>query len=223
MSQPPIVSVIVPLHDHADVVTEALDSIHCQDYRPIEVLVVDDGSADGGGAAVAGYRPRVELIRQERSGAGCARNRGLAATAGDLVVFLDADDVFAAGCLRRHVAALAHDPRLDGVYGDVAEFRTDPAPWCGQPRPARHPGSMMLRRRALSPETLFDPILLQVEVIEWVARLDDRGIQLAYVPGLALRRRLHAGNHGNAADMCSYPRQLKAVLDRRRAAGSGRS
>jgi len=148
MSQFALVSVVVPLHDHADVVAQTLDSILGQDHHPIELVVVDDGSCDGGADVVAGYEPRVRVIRQSRMGAASARNRGLDLTSGELVVFFDADDLMPAGRLRRQAAALARHPELDGVFGDVVEFRPG-TPWRSEPRPGRLPGSLMLRRRAL--------------------------------------------------------------------------
>jgi hypothetical protein len=60
----------------------------------------------------------------------------------------------------------------------------------------------------------------QVEVIEWNARAVEAGLKLEHLPGVALERRLHRGNHGHATDHLEYVRVLKVILDRRRAAGS---
>lgn len=216
MTDAPLISVIVPLHNHRDTVGEALESILEQDHRPLEVLVVDNGSTDGGGEVLAAYTPRVRLLSKTHGPGGSARNLGFEASRGELIAFFDADDLLPPGRLRRHVRALEADSSLDGVYGDVVAFREEPRPWRGAPQPARLPGSMTLRRSAVE-RTRFDPQARQGEVVDWVARLEEAGARLAHVPGEALLRRLHRGNHGIDADMHDYARQLKAMLDRRRA------
>ena len=87
------VSVIVPLYNKAPYVRRALDSIRAQSWTDYEVIVVDDGSTDGGGSIVSELRdPRFRLIVQPNAGPGPARNRGLAEASRPFVAFLDADD-----------------------------------------------------------------------------------------------------------------------------------
>ncbi len=87
------VTVIVPLFQKAAHVERALDSVLRQTYQQFEVVVVDDGSTDGGGERVARRGdPRIRVIRQDNRGAAAARNRGVEAARAPLVAFLDADD-----------------------------------------------------------------------------------------------------------------------------------
>lgn len=89
----PGVSVVIPLYNKGRHIARALDSVLCQTFQDYEVVVVDDGSADGGGDIVGGYLDsRIRLIRQQNQGASVARNRGIRAAEADLVAFLDADD-----------------------------------------------------------------------------------------------------------------------------------
>jgi hypothetical protein len=179
-----LVSVIVPLHDQGDVVGETLESILAQQDCRFDLLVVDDGSCDGGGEVASRFVPRVRVIRQPRMGAAAARNRGLAETVGDLVVFFDADDLMPAGRLAQQMTALGRDPGLDGVFGDVLEFRAGPAPWRGEPRPGRLPGSLMIRRSALERVGGFREGAAPVEAVEWAARAQDAGLNIAHLPGV---------------------------------------
>lgn len=88
------VSVVIPTYNRADVVREAVASVLRQDYPDIELIVVDDGSRDGTAAVVSGFGPAVRYLWQENRGVSAARNRGVAASTGDLIAFLDSDDLW---------------------------------------------------------------------------------------------------------------------------------
>ena len=88
-----LVSVILPAHNAALFVAEAIESVLAQTYENLEFLVVDDGSDDGTENIVSGYKT-VHYIRQQNSGAGSARNRGIRAAKGDFISFIDADDLW---------------------------------------------------------------------------------------------------------------------------------
>lgn len=101
------VSVVVPLYQKAPFVRRALRSLTHQTFSALEVIVVDDGSTDGGDAiAKAWPDPRVRLVRQPNGGPGAARNRGAAEAKGSLLAFLDADDEWHPEFLARGVKSL---------------------------------------------------------------------------------------------------------------------
>jgi glycosyltransferase involved in cell wall biosynthesis len=103
----PRVSVIVPLFNKTDYVSRALTSISGQTFADFEVIVVDDGSTDGGPDVVAGHRDsRVRLLSQQNSGPGAARNRGVEQSHGALLAFLDADDEWLPHYLASSVAGM---------------------------------------------------------------------------------------------------------------------
>ena len=108
-SSRPLVSVVIAAHDAADFIGEALGSALAQTYTPLEVIVVDDGSTDATAEvvqALAASDPRVRLIRMENRGPAAARNRAVAAAAGELIAPLDADDLWAPDKLERQVDTL---------------------------------------------------------------------------------------------------------------------
>ena len=112
-----LVSVIVPCFNRAALVTQTLDSVWEQTYRPIELLIVDDGSSDNSCDTVEAWiRDRAvescdqfetKLLRQQNVGVSAARNKGLRASHGEYIQFVDSDDLLHPQKLTNQVAALA--------------------------------------------------------------------------------------------------------------------
>ncbi len=126
---PSLVTIVIPCFNYAAYLGKALHSVQAQQYRPFEVVVVDDGSTDE--SAKVAERDGVRLIRQRNSGLGGARNAGLAAASGEFVVFLDADDELLPDALATGVAALRARPAISCVVRRCqlmdAQGRTLPA------------------------------------------------------------------------------------------------
>ena len=111
-----MVSVIVPLFNKASYIRRAIDSISRQSYTDVELIIVDDGSTDGGREIVESlHEPALRLIVQPNAGPGAARNTGIAAARGSLLAFLDADDEWSPTFLERSVALLELEPEAASV------------------------------------------------------------------------------------------------------------
>ena len=89
----PLVSAVIPAFNAAEYIGQAIQSVKDQTYASLECIVVDDGSTDGTRELVSRYSD-VILIRQVNAGVSAARNAGVREASGDLVAFLDADDVW---------------------------------------------------------------------------------------------------------------------------------
>ena len=116
MADVPAVSVVIPLYNKGPYIARALTSVLAQTFQDIEVIVVDDGSTDGGAEVVRGFDdPRIRLIQQENRGVSAARNRGIEAARAELVAFLDADDEWTAGHLET-IIRLRRNASEAGIY-----------------------------------------------------------------------------------------------------------
>ena len=121
-----LVSVIMPAYNASPYIGEAIRSVIDQDYPNIELIVVDDGSVDGSAEVAESFGSRVKVIRQANAGVAAARNRGLAAARGELIAFLDADDLWLPGKLSAQVAYLSQHPETAVVYGVFTRWHAKP-------------------------------------------------------------------------------------------------
>ncbi len=109
-TEKPLVSVIIPTYNRGWVVTEAIDSVLAQDFKDLELIVIDDGSTDDTQKILEDYGRDITVLHQANCGVSAARNRGIAAAAGRLIAFLDSDDLWLAGKLSRQVAFFEAHP-----------------------------------------------------------------------------------------------------------------
>ncbi len=119
----PLVSVIIPTYNRRERVLEAIHSVLSQSYKSFELTVVDDGSEDGTREALAGYGGRLNYIFQENQGPSSARNRGIREAGGELISFLDSDDLWLGDKLRRQVALMEENPEARVCYTEEVWIR----------------------------------------------------------------------------------------------------
>src|SRR5436309_2285924 len=117
----PLVSVIIPTWNGAAFIGEAIDSVLRQTHRPLEVIIVDDGSTDGTPELVRRFADRVRLVEQPNAGTATARNTGLATAHWENAAFLDHDDLWIPTKLQRQLAVVQNSGAC-AVYGAVEFF-----------------------------------------------------------------------------------------------------
>lgn len=200
--RPESISVIIPVKD-GRFLDEALESVFAQEYRPVEAVVID--SSDDGVAWVAErFGPSVRYARQEPRGIGAARNLGVDLGTGDLLAFLDSDDLFEPGRLTLQTSALERDPTLDAVFGRVSEFVQPGLPegivaMLRAPResfPSHLSMAMLIRRTAFARIGPFATDYVVGETVEWYARASSSGLRSVMLDDVVVRRRLHGSNTG---------------------------
>ena len=118
-SKKPLVSVIIPTYNRSWAIQEAIDSVLDQDFTDYELIVVDDGSDDNTPTILAGYGQPVTVFRQSNRGVSAARNQGLAAASGQLIAFLDSDDLWLPRKLSTQVEFFKDNP--DAVINQTQE------------------------------------------------------------------------------------------------------
>ena len=108
----PLISIVIPVYNGEAFVADAIDSVLAQKGAAFELIVIDDGSTDATPAILARYGRAIAVHRQPNRGEGAARNAALSYLRGELVLFLDADDLLPAGYLSASRPPPAKRPRL---------------------------------------------------------------------------------------------------------------
>jgi glycosyltransferase involved in cell wall biosynthesis len=112
---PPLVSAVIPAHNAAEYLSDAIESVLAQSHPGVECIVVDDGSTDGTAGVAERYGDRVRLVRQANAGVSAARNRGAREARGELLAFLDADDRWLPERVERQLEALRGRPGIEAA------------------------------------------------------------------------------------------------------------
>lgn len=117
----PLVSTVIPVYNRASLLIDSVDSVIKQSYRPLEIIIVDDGSTDETPDVMEDLFRRwpdlVKVVRQANAGPGPARQHGLELARGDFVQFLDSDDLLLPNKFSCQVAALVANPEAQICYG----------------------------------------------------------------------------------------------------------
>ena len=223
-----VVSCIVAVFNGERFLKEALDSILAQTYRPLEILVVDDGSTDQTPYVLTGYGDKIRYFWQSNAGPAAARNLGLTKAKGEFIAFLDADDLWHPEKLARQMARFHARPELEMCLTHAqnfwtSELREEEANFrnhrLSQPQPCYLTQALLARRTLFDKLGLFNAALRHVHDSEWFFRANERGVITELLPDVLVYRRLHQTNrsrHLAAASRDEYFQLLKNTLDRQR-------
>ena len=227
----PLVSVVVPVYNGEAYLGQALDSIFSQTYRALDVIVVDDGSTDGTADTAGRYGDRVTLMQQANAGPASARNSGILRARGELLAFLDADDVWLPDKLRTQVDYLAAHPESmcvatrirHIVESDAAEYVRHREDWLEGSQASRLFSALLIRRSLFDLVGLLDPKFRFGEDVDWLARLDNHHVSVDPIDQVLVRKRVHRDNVSNLAKPMHTDtlRALRQAIRRRRQKTAG--
>jgi len=224
----PTVTAAIPVRDGEAYLAEAIESVLAQSRPCDQVVVVDNGSSDRSAEIARGFEPKVEVVPEPQPGIGAARNAALRAARGDLVAFLDADDLWQPEKTALQLAALEAEPRLQLVFGHVRQFVS---PDLGEaraaalrvptvPQPGLYMGAMLARRTAIDAVGPWPEDVRVSDGLSFLLRAKELGLGQAMLAETVTLRRVHGANHSidNRDQRTEFARHLKRSLDRRREA-----
>ena len=204
------ISVVIPAYQAEKYIAETIASVLRQTLRPVEIIVVDDGSPDRCAEIAASY-PEVQVVRQGNAGVANARNAGMAVSSGDWLAFLDADDIWESTFLEESAAALTKldadvcytarrhlTQQRDGSFLLEDAAVVPPSPdRLGAILPVRGifmPTCVVLRRRALEAVGGFDQNFTPAEDWEMWLRLLRSGARFVQVREPLVQYRVHTAS-----------------------------
>jgi glycosyltransferase involved in cell wall biosynthesis len=220
------VSVVIPVHNGAAHLAEALNSVTTQTVQPLEIIVVDDGSTDDSIRIAGSFGQRVRCLEQPNRGAASARNLGMQYSAGECIAFLDSDDIWEGDKLERQLHALHESNGAALVFGGIEHFHSPElspeeraALYCPAGiSPGLLPSTILFRRTILNRVGEFDTRYRVGEFIDWYQRILDAGLTACGVAERVAWRRIHRGNLGlrDKSASVDFVKIVKARLDRQR-------
>jgi len=199
---PFFVSVIIPVYNADRFLLEAVESVRQQVYKPMEIIIVDDGSTDDSAEFIRNLGDDIHYLYQEHRGPSAARNQGLAMARGNVIAFLDADDIWPQGRLQLQLERLLQDPNLEVVMGRTQYFGLLSA----HRRKIRFEGpdntaiimslgSAVIRISTFEKVGNFDESLPNQEDLDWFLRAREKGVLMLILKHITLQYRMHEGNY----------------------------
>lgn len=219
------VTVLIPAFNAENFIKEAIDSIQNQTILPGEIIVINDGSSDDTSNFIRKLNvARLRVIEQEQQGVAAALNLGIAKSKGEILAFLDHDDLWLEDKLEKQLEAMQNH-QVDMVFTLIENF-LDPAididlskklkvnlnPFVGI-----HKSTWIIKKESFQRVGIFDKEN-KIELLDWYARSKDLGVTEHIVNQVMVKRRIHGTNQSILDDDLrnEFPRILKSILDRRR-------
>ncbi len=227
-----LVSVIIPVYNRLEFIKEAIESVYAQTYKNFEIIVVNDGSSENVEEVLSQYKDSVKYLFQKQSGVGAARNNGIKHSRGELLAFLDDDDLFEPNKLEEQVKILENNPHLGFVFSDYYSFETKNASRkrlistrlrnskrddMAQNYFIHHDlpvSSFLVRRRSIEDIGLFNSKLKVIEDVDLWLRLflHDAGVYSNY-PSTKIRIHGHQMSNNRIFINRNLIKDYKEILD----------
>ena len=219
----PLISVVIPVFNGERFLAQTIESVRGQTWPRVELIVVDDSSTDGSAAIARSYPLRY--LCQEHAGVAAARNRGLAAARGELISFLDHDDLWLPQKLERQVQCLLDNPKAEMCACEMEVFLQpgfDQAwlnlGWMDGSHLATQLGLLLVLRAVFGRVGGFDASYRSNSDMDWVLRARDRGVPIAFLREPLQLYRVHGENYsaGVTGRQRDTARALQASIARKR-------
>ncbi|MCF7865355.1 MAG: glycosyltransferase family 2 protein [Candidatus Pacebacteria bacterium] len=202
----PYISVIIPVYNCASYIKEAIDSVLRQQYSQLEILVVDDGSTDGTLKVLKEYGDQIVIIEQENKGPSSARNAGIKRAKGEIIGFVDSDDMWTSNHLEVLLPLLQNDPAcmLARGYVEFVRFRDNQSKEIVERTEGLFMealvGACLYRADTFKVVGLFDETMRSGEDFDWNIRFSESGLPQTIIKDIVLSYRRHENNMTNSKE-----------------------
>lgn len=214
------ISAIIPVYNGEAFLEEAIQSIQQQNYQPLEIIIVDDGSTDRTSKIATSYGSQVRYVFQPNCGPAAARNTGLEIAHGNVIAFLDVDDLWTSNKLELQLSHLSRNPS-EVILGrvqvetiqDEPEFKANTDSMI-----AFAVGCGLFRKSVFDKIGYFDVSLRYGEDTDWFLRAREKNVVVTILPYVTLLHRKHQNNMTRKKSIhdLNIIKVLRKSLDRRR-------
>lgn len=225
----PLVSVVIPVYNGEKYIEECFHSVYQQSYRPMEVIVIDDGSTDNSLNLIKQIPGEKKVISQQNTDVSQARNTGIQTASGEFIAFIDQDDIWEKEKLEKQVRVFGENLSTDLVFTDSLKFNDK-----GEKRQPRDkhkiasqlndrnlfstlmrknvlmPSAVMVKKESIEKAGLFDPSFKTCGDYEMWLRMSALGMKFLYLPEPLVLYRQHAENTYKKSEIMHEDR-LKAL------------
>jgi glycosyltransferase involved in cell wall biosynthesis len=217
------ISTIILAYNSDAFIGKAIDSVLSQDIKPLEIIVIDDGSSDRTKEICSRYKSLIKYQYQSNGGEGSARNLGLKISKGELIAYLDADDEWLPNTLQllrnpflRNESNMLSIGYSQEVRKISQEWLKDQKPYIGQQLSAT-----MIRREAFDIVGLFNEELRLAVDTDWLFRIREFNLLIEYINQTVVYHRRHSNNATlcNELVQSSLLTACRASINRRREKG----
>jgi glycosyltransferase involved in cell wall biosynthesis len=200
------ITVVLSLLNGEAYLAQALESLKSQTLMPDEVLIIDGGSSDRSLEIAASF-PFVRILHQTGKGIPDANNQGIRHAKGELIAFLEHDDLWLPRKLEAQVERFRREPATEYCVTRFEFFQEPGTSLAACFKPGLFVGShvgrimstLMARKSLFEKAGLFDPSYVSAADVDWFARAKDAGAKLAMVEETLMRKRIHESNFSNLA------------------------
>lgn len=223
-------SVIIPVYNGSRYLATTLDSVLAQSHPLHEIIVIDDGSTDGSPAILRSYGDRLRVTRQENQGVAVARNAGLRQASGDVITFIDQDDLWPPRRTEALIGALRSNPGALVAIGQVEVLYERARPpsnldLFGTTLREFLVGSLCVRKELFDRIGPFNTGLGYADDTDFYMRRREANIETVHIDEITLQYRLHENNTSSdrIATNANLLSALRESLRRRRKDGGKRT
>lgn len=214
----PLISVVLPVHNGEQYLTNTLNSIKKQSYKNIELIVINDGSTDQSERMLLDFDYPIQYYHQKNEGVAQARNKGIRESKGNFVAFIDQDDEWHPDKLQLQINELKSNPYLGfitckqeiKISGNQTTVKYIKRELIEKPHKTYVPSAILVRKHILLSVNGFNPIYQLGSDTDLISKMRDRGVNEGFIDRVLLLKWHHDKNESKQVEQ-SQKELLKAL------------